>query len=136
MKFQPDTSPMKVLKLPDVFLAPVEPPAKTFERPDIFPLPAKLPKNELQHPVVSFTPAFTPKKALKLPSKVLAFGVTAAPAPIPARVLLFAKEPFPPVTVNTREPPMLYCFVAFTTFPDKVPPALPSPLMLKLLLGC
>ena len=129
---------------------PVAPPKKALEWPVVFLRPTRLPKNELQHPsngvaatlFAVFIPALTPKKVLKLPAEVVAFGMTDAPASTPANVLLFTTGPtpfavtLPPVAVKMREPPMLYCVAELTTLPVSVPPAVPSPLMLKFAFDC
>ena len=83
----------------------------------------------LKSPAVFDTPAPLPKKALPIPV------VLAVPAPTPAKVFEFGKLTSP-VTVKTRLPPRLYCVVALTVFPESVPPAVPLPLMLKLLDAC
>ena len=70
-------------------------------------LPAELPKNAFDAPVV-----------------------LATPAPPPANKLLS------PGLLKTWLPLMLYCVTELTALPDNVPPAVPFPLMLKLLVPC
>src|SRR5215831_8653478 len=88
--------------------------------PTVLLRPAPSPKNELSLPVVE-PPAPAPKNELKLP------GLLNTPALGPANKL------FVPGLLRIATPPNLYCVVAFTTLPFNVPPAVPSPLMLKLL---
>ena len=68
-------------------------------------------------------PAFDPKKALLPPV------VFDSPAAMPT-------DRLPPVLCKIRCPPMLYCAAELTTFADKVPADVPSPLILKLLDAC
>ena len=102
-------------------------------------LPAESPKKELLWPVLFVWPAMIPKKELLEPS------VLEKPAPLPKNALceplLFSPmntpaKVFEPGVLNTRLPPMLYCVVLLMVLPDNVPPAVPSPLILKLLLAC
>src|SRR5437588_8863860 len=88
--------------------------------------PVLVPKNELNVPVLFVTPATKPKK--ELPDD----PASDSPAPTPTKVLLLLL----PLTLNTRLPLRLNCVVALTRFPDSVPPAVPLPLMLKLLDAC
>ena len=109
--------------------------------PLVLPKPASEPKKELLLAVFAF-PAFLPKNELFPPEAVT------SPAPCPKKELLppipFAAPAFTPAktfrekleTVNARLPAMLYCVVALTAFAASVPPAVPSPEMLKLLEAC
>src|SRR5205807_7514965 len=84
--------------------------------------PVLVPKNELNVPVLFVNPAMKPKK--ELPDD----PASACPAPTPTKVLLLLL----PLTLNTRLPPRLNCVAALTTFPEKLPPTVPLPEMLKL----
>lgn len=88
----------------------------------MFAFPALLPKNELFPPKPVTSPAPCPKKELLPPSPF------AAPAFTPAKTFREILE-----TVKPRLPAMLYWLAALTAFAASVPPAVPSPEMLKLL---
>src|SRR5436190_1723484 len=98
-----------------------------FDAPAFWPFvlacPAPWPKKAFRLPVLLLLPALKPKKALFVPTFTF-------PAAIPA------KRFDPPVLCRMRKPPMLYCVAVLTAFADRVPPAVPSPLMLKLLDAC
>src|SRR5438067_13591479 len=96
--------------------------------------PAAEPKKLFDEPVVLVLPAPKPTKVLFCPGISMLLGVVDAPAPTPTNVLELTKTP--PVTVSNRLPLMLYCVVAFTILPDRVPPTMPLPLMLKLEPAC
>ena len=70
--------------------------------PAVFDWPAKAPKNEFPLPVVFEFPVAAPTNMF----------------PVPALLI-------------TRAPPMWYSVAAFTVLAERVPPAVPSPLMLK-----
>ena len=74
--------------------------------------------------VILSCPAFNPKKELLPPV------VFESPAAIPANKFEV------PGLLSMRKPPMLYCVAALTVVADRVPPAVPLPLMLKLLDAC
>src|SRR5438876_114720 len=86
--------------------------------PAPLPAPALLPTNALSLPAVLLMPAFAPTNELALPAVLI------CPAPMPANRLF-------PAAFNTRLPPRLYCVSAFTVLPESVPPAVPSPEILK-----
>ena len=75
-----------------------------------------------------------PKNAFSVPP--VPVGTILVPAPRPAKVLVLAKTPGPPLTVNTGFEFILNVVFELTTFPDRVPPAMPSPLMLKFAVAC
>src|SRR5262249_53044082 len=54
-------------------------------------------------------------------------------ADVSSQVLVLANPPPPPVIEKARLPLRLYCVLALTTFAESLPPAVPSPLILKLL---
>src|SRR5438128_832458 len=86
--------------------------------PAPLPAPALPPKNEFAPPAALLSPAFAPTNQLALPAVLI------CPAPMPANRLF-------PAAFNTRLPPRLYCVAAFTVLPESVPPAVPSPEILK-----
>src|SRR5262245_19024848 len=102
---------------------PAPKPKKALEVAVVLNCPANDPKKALSWPVVFACPADMPKKALSTPLLLI-------PALIPAYKLL------DPAAINSRCPPRLYCVVALTRFEERVPPAVPSPLMLKLDAAC
>src|SRR5882672_1376828 len=122
-------------------------PTNVFNRPLELDCPAPDPKKELEMPTPRedtpklFKPALKPKKVLSLPDALacpawkpkkefLLPDVFAWPLPTPAKRLLV------PALLRMRSPPMLNCEVAFKTFPDSVPPAVPLPAILKLVPDC
>src|SRR5439155_1708078 len=110
--------PMMVLLAPAPLPAPALLPKYHLLPPVALPAPALAPKNELVLPAVLFMPAFAPTNELALPAVLI------CPAPMPANRLF-------PAAFNTRLPPRLYCVSAFTVLPESVPPAVPSPEILK-----
>src|SRR6266496_1427957 len=119
----PEKAPKNELLL-EVFNAPDPLPKKELFSPIWLFRPARYPKNELNRPIVLLLPAELPKNELRSPV------VFAAPALSPANVLSV------PGTLNTRFPPTLYWAVALMMLAEKVPPAVPLPLMLKFEVAC
>ena len=115
--------PTKVLRELVVVFMPASRPIKEFEKPLVLDKPAPSPKKQLKKPSWFWAPAPSPKKELAPP-------VFALPALMPANTLAV------PTLHSTRLPPMLYCVAALITLPDKVPPDVPLPEMLKLLPAC
>src|SRR5205809_238040 len=114
----PALLPTNVLSLPDVLPKPACAPKNELSPPVALPAPALAPKNELALPAVLLMPAFAPTNELALPAVLI------CPAPMPANRLF-------PAAFNTRLPPRLYCVSAFNVLPESVPPAVPSPEILK-----
>src|SRR5438034_382538 len=110
--------PMMVLLAPTPLPAPALLPKNELSPPVALPAPALAPKNELALPAVLLMPAFAPTNELALPAVLI------CPAPMPANRLF-------PAAFNTRLPPRLYCVSAFNVLPESVPPAMPSPEILK-----
>src|ERR1035437_2841100 len=102
-------------------IAPVPMAVAPFKAP--LPTFASVPIIVLFPPVVFVVPAPVPKNELLLP-------VFPVPVPRPVKTLRN------PAALNTRPLQMLYCVVALTIFDESVPPAVPLPLMLKLLDAC
>src|SRR5258708_2857991 len=139
MLLTPAVAPKKALLPPIPLAKPAWYPKKEFLLPCDWK-PASRPKKEFAPPIVLFWPAYVPKKELEIPPEL------PWPASVPKKefsspivferpALIPANKLFCPVA-NTRRLPMSYSVVTLTTFPDNVPPAVPLPLMLKLLVGC
>src|SRR5437588_659124 len=116
--FTPACLPKNELLPPVVLPTPALLPKNELSPPVALPAPALAPKNELALPAVLLMPAFAPKNELALPAVLI------CPAPMPANRLF-------PAAFNTRLPPRLYCVSAFNVLPESVPPAVPSPEILK-----
>ena len=109
--------------VPVVFELPANAPKKELSLA-VFSVPASRPKKELFPAVVLNRPALSPKNELPLP--VVFDAPASRPANTPATV----------ARLRAWFTPILNCVVALTMFPDSVPPAVPSPEILKLLETC